>query len=306
MSSATHHLAPSHCPNCAQDLDPHDRFCRHCGQDTANHPPTLFEFVHEFVAHYVAAEGALWKSLAGLMFRPGYLTREYLAGRKQRYVLPLRLLLTLGLLFFFTLKLVPAGVSVEGTAKPTVATAAAAASDAASAPASGVNLGLSSANKAVNFQVSSDVADALPGFLQDRARRAIARWQRDADGAARSTISTLLAWAPYAVLASLPFFAGLLKLFYRRTAYGAHFVFALHLHAAWYLMLTALVLTPWGYAPAVVMLWASAYAWLALRKVYGASWLGTTLRAIPLALLHCALAAVGYTGVAIAGALSVG
>ena len=79
----------------------------------------------------------------------------------------------------------------------------------------------------------------------------------------------MLAWAPHAVLASLPFFTALLKLLYRQQPHGAHFVFALHLHAAWYLMLTFLVLVSWGMDPAVVALWASVYAWMALRRVYG-------------------------------------
>ena len=91
------HGATGSCLNCNTVLVPGARFCSQCGQDTANHPPSLFEFVHEFVSHYIAVEGTLWKSLWGLMARPGFLTQEYLAGRKQRYVLPLRLLLTLGL-----------------------------------------------------------------------------------------------------------------------------------------------------------------------------------------------------------------
>lgn len=305
MSSATHTLAPSHCPNCAQDLDPQDRFCRHCGQDTANHPPTLFEFVHEFVAHYVAAEGKLWKSLAGLMFRPGFLTREYLAGRKQRYVLPLRLLLTFGLLFFFTLKLMPSGAEVHGGVAESLEAPAASASSASASSTSAPPLRLPT-GKNVNFKLSPDVVDSVPPFAQDRVRRAVARWQQDPEGATRSTLSAMLAWAPYAVLASLPFFTALLKLLYRQQPYGAHFVFALHLHAAWYLMLTFLVLVSWEWTPAVVALWASVYAWMALRRVYGKSWLGTLLRAVPLCVAHSLLIANGFLLLAVTGALSVG
>ena len=35
-----------------------------------------------------------------MFFRPGELTREYLQGRKRRYVLPLRLYLSISLVFF--------------------------------------------------------------------------------------------------------------------------------------------------------------------------------------------------------------
>lgn len=78
------HGASGDCLNCGATLAMNARFCSQCGQDTANHPPSLMEFAHEFVSHYIAVEGTLWKSLWGLMARPGFLTREYLAGRKQR------------------------------------------------------------------------------------------------------------------------------------------------------------------------------------------------------------------------------
>ena len=52
------------------------------------------EFLHEFVGHYVALEGTLWRTLGLLLRHPGRLTREYLDGRRRRYVLPLRLYLT--------------------------------------------------------------------------------------------------------------------------------------------------------------------------------------------------------------------
>ena len=86
----------THCANCDHRLSPWDKFCSQCGQDTLNHPPSLWEFIHEWTLHYVAFEGKLWKSLWALIAKPGFLTQEYLAGRKQRYVLPLRLVLTFG------------------------------------------------------------------------------------------------------------------------------------------------------------------------------------------------------------------
>ena len=45
------------CRNCGTEAPL--SFCAACGQETALHPPTLGEFVHEFVGHYIALEGAL-------------------------------------------------------------------------------------------------------------------------------------------------------------------------------------------------------------------------------------------------------
>jgi hypothetical protein len=65
------------------------QYCPHCGQETNEHLPSAREFLHEFVLHYFAAEGRLWRTLGALVLHPGRLTIEYLRGRKRKYVLPL-------------------------------------------------------------------------------------------------------------------------------------------------------------------------------------------------------------------------
>ena len=87
-------------------------YCSNCGQATALHPPTFFEFVHEFITHYVALEGKLWKTLWLLFFKPAELTREYRQGRKQRYISPLRLYITASFLFFLVIKIAGLGSTI--------------------------------------------------------------------------------------------------------------------------------------------------------------------------------------------------
>lgn len=220
-----HHGSGTTCLNCQTTLTPGARFCSQCGQDTANHPPSLMEFVHEFVSHYIAVEGTLWKSLWGLMAKPGFLTREYLAGRKQRYVLPLRLLLTLGLLFFVAVKLMPGSTHTRGLDDEAGDEVAQVATDAASAT-SKAEAKLAKAKKKwaehqgdVNI-LSPDLANQLPTGMQDRIHRAEDHWRADPKGSLRAMGSTMLGLAPYAVLCSLPFFAGLLKLLFWRQPYA--------------------------------------------------------------------------------------
>lgn len=137
MSSATDHR-PSSCPNCGlhlAELPPPVHHCPQCGQETHLHPPTLFEFVHEFITHYVALEGALWRSLKALLLSPGQLSLDYFAGRRRQHVLPLRIYLTASFLFFLALKLGGGGPSVSTQAPIQVDARAAAASSVASAPA---------------------------------------------------------------------------------------------------------------------------------------------------------------------------
>ncbi|MBH9552217.1 DUF3667 domain-containing protein [Inhella sp. 4Y17] len=304
------------CPNCGHRLAAWDKFCSQCGQDTANHPPSLWEFVHEFLLHYVAFEGKLWKSLWALMARPGFLTLEYLAGRKQRYVLPLRLVLTLGLVFFIALKLVPGDDSLIQVKPPARA--------ATVELPQGVGEVLAQAKAQAQAEGATDqrrrepstegpsddeqfdlFVRQLPPALAGALERSRTRFKADTEAELKRVGARMLALAPYAVLCSLPFYAGLLALLYRsrRQPFGTHFVFALHLHAAWYGVLLLAQLPGWLFGLAALF-WANAYPLLALQRVYGGAWWATVLRASALLMLHLLVLLVGVVILGVLGALA--
>lgn len=303
---------PTTCPNCGHRLAAWDKFCSQCGQDTANHPPSLWEFVHEFLLHYVAFEGKLWKSLWALMGRPGFLTQEYLAGRKQRYVLPLRLVLTLGLVFFVALKLIPGDTSLVQV-RPSVSASAPEAATAPRAPLAQAKEEWTADRRQREAPTAGPSDDEqfdlfvrqLPPGLAAALERSRARFKADTDAELRRVAARMLAFAPYAVLCSLPFYAGLLALLYRnrRHPFGTHFVFALHLHAAWYGVLLFAQLPGWPFGLAAFF-WANAYPLLALKRVYGGAWWATLLRAAGLLMLHVLVLLAGLLVLGVLGALA--
>lgn len=297
MSATTHEPAlPADCRNCGMSLaeSPRAAFCGHCGQETALHPPTLGEFVHEFVGHYVALEGALWKSLALLLLKPGQLTREYFAGRRRRYVLPLRLYLTASFLFFLVVKLLPASAppTVEVGARPAVQGTARAASAAKAFPQVG--------------PVDDD--GELEDCLQPKAKcsglmtviaRASQRWKADPQ-AMEHFWSRFVGVVPYALFLMLPVFSAIVMLAYRgrRMLYGEHVVFALHLHAFWFLALLATWLLPPGFGGWLSLVMMGYGVW-ALQTVYQGRWRYTLLRALLVGVLYWAvltLSALGLLG----------
>ncbi|MBH9578054.1 DUF3667 domain-containing protein [Inhella proteolytica] len=320
--------ANTSCANCGHRLHPWDKFCSQCGQDTLDHPPSLWEFVHEFLLHYVAFEGKLWKSLWALLAKPGFLTAEYLAGRKQRYVLPLRLILTLGLVFFLVLKIEPSDdlLVLDGDRPATAASEPAADNDAeatgrgpesldpvakakaeyARQRASDAKANESQGGNGKGDDASlSELTKAMPGPVARAMERSQARFKADPKAESRRLGARMLALAPYAVLCSLPFYAGLLALLYRnrRQPFGAHFVFAMHLHAAWYGVLLLAQLPHWT-AVTFAVLWGNAYPVLALKRVYDGAWWKTLLRATLLCFLHLLLLMLGFVLLALVGALT--
>ena len=323
-SEGAHHGASDNCLNCGTLLAPEAKFCHACGQDTANHPPSLFEFVHEFITHYVALEGTLWRSLKGLAFRPGFLTVEYLAGRKMRYVLPLRLLLTLGFIFFLAVKLVPEDsedtqtaaelsevIQNESKAPQASAPAASAAASATATLRLGAlkatvqrvdesETGTSVDKSHVEFEQSN-----IPAWIAPQFKSAQKRWSENPQGEYDRLMTKVRGLMPYAVLCSLPFFAGILSLvfWWRRLTYGAHFVFAMHLHAFFYLGLT-LLLIPFDALEWAVFGWIVVYPLLAIKRVYARNWLSAFGSSAVVFILHATLQGLMFATVFAIGALA--
>lgn len=88
------------CSNCEAEL--HGQYCASCGQRSRRRMITVWELVREASDLLTSLDSRLWRTLGLLMFRPGSLTRNYLEGRRARYVAPLRLFIAASVIFFFT------------------------------------------------------------------------------------------------------------------------------------------------------------------------------------------------------------
>jgi hypothetical protein len=87
------------CANCGAPLG--GKYCSRCGQRHHEHPVHHFwHFVSEATEDLTHADSRLWQTLTALLFRPGFLTREFLEGRQARYLPPVRLYLVVSVIFF--------------------------------------------------------------------------------------------------------------------------------------------------------------------------------------------------------------
>lgn len=96
---------PADCPNCGARLQ--GRFCHDCGQRVRALRVRLRDVLVEAVHEISDLDGKIFRTVRLLLTRPGLLTRELLAGRRARYVSPLRLYLTFSVLFFALAAIVP-------------------------------------------------------------------------------------------------------------------------------------------------------------------------------------------------------
>lgn len=249
---------PGDCRNCGSPAP--GAYCPSCGQETALHPPSAREFLHEFVGHYVALEGALWRTLKALLV-PGKLTLEYFAGRRRQYVLPLRLYLTASLLFFLVAKVIA----------PQADFRVAMGSDAATAPvpadkSGSMTFSPTRPDKSGNVTFSCDASTAPCRKLQERLRERYGDLSQAKLGAI--VRDRLVAYSPYAMFLLLPLFALLTRVAYRSRPfnYGEHMVFAFHVHT--FAFLAGSVAAIVGLL-SIETLAAAIYLAVALHRVFG-------------------------------------
>lgn len=84
------HALPPICLNCDTPLI--DVHCHRCGQPALVHR-TLGDFFHDLLHGVLHFEGKIWRTIPRLIWNPGALTREYIAGRRANYVSPIALFL---------------------------------------------------------------------------------------------------------------------------------------------------------------------------------------------------------------------
>jgi hypothetical protein len=286
------------CRNCGATAA--GAFCPACGQETQVRLPTFMQFMKDAAGRYVALDGKGWKTFAALIFRPGFLTREYLAGRRRRYVRPSRLFLVAILLLFAVMRL-ETGFGRFDVVKFDV--------EAPGSPQAQSVTPEDKARAAVElddvFQIEFGKAESAIPLLGER----LARFRRlsGAEKAAQLTDGTLR-YGSYAMLVLLPAFAAMLKIVYLGSArrrprrprlYGEHLIFAAHNTAFLAFWASVAFVLPESLKP-VAILWPFAYLLWSMRVVYGGSWAGTIARAGVLFLSYSVLFGLAIVGLVMA------
>ncbi len=99
---------PGHCLNCEQGLDPASHFCPNCGQRNRESRKPLVQWIGEGLSTFLHLEGKTVTTLRDLPV-PGRMARNYLDGKRERYIHPLRLLLLSSLLCFAVVRMTSGG-----------------------------------------------------------------------------------------------------------------------------------------------------------------------------------------------------
>src|SRR6184192_3213603 len=102
---------PTRCENCGAELQGH--WCAHCGQPAIDYRRSFRHVIADLLDEFLNWDSKFFATIALLIFKPWRLTNEFLAGKRVRYVNPLRLYLLASILFFFAVNYGAKGLRFE-------------------------------------------------------------------------------------------------------------------------------------------------------------------------------------------------
>jgi hypothetical protein len=160
------------CLNCGAPLS--GAFCSQCGQSAHPHR-TLAHMFEEVIHGILHFDTKAWRTLPMVAFRPGTLTRNYIYGKRARYISPLALFLFTIFLMFFVFAFTDAQVLGINDATPAEAGAEL---EEARAELEDAEQELAQAREAPPDQYTGDLDVRLAQQAVDLARAEVERRQR--------------------------------------------------------------------------------------------------------------------------------
>lgn len=88
------------CLNCGQPLNGSENFCSYCGQKNTTAKLSFSVFLNSFFSGFFSYDSRFWQTLLPLMFKPGIVSKQYIEGKRERFVNPFQLYLHVSIIFF--------------------------------------------------------------------------------------------------------------------------------------------------------------------------------------------------------------
>jgi hypothetical protein len=89
------------CLNCGAAI--YGRYCHSCGQENIEPKETFWHMLTHFVYDITHFDGKFFSTLKYLLFKPGFISHEYLKGKRMSYLHPIRMYVFTSAVFFLIL-----------------------------------------------------------------------------------------------------------------------------------------------------------------------------------------------------------
>ena len=253
------------CLNCGADLS--GGFCARCGQKDIDLNVSIGHIISDFLGDFFSYDSRVFRTLVPLLFKPGFLTLQYIHGRRVHYVPPVRLFIIISLLYFFSLTLIGfEGKNIVINYEPD--------EDKIIVPATvsegGVAVGSETTEK--QLPAVSDTNHDDKNKLEDLVVGKIV----SAGQNQQLVKDKITEWMPRVMFFLIPVFAFILKICYMKSDrfYIHHLIFSLHFHSFSFLLL--FLLLPLAaisddLTVLISMIAMATYLFFGMRRVYAES-----------------------------------
>ena len=296
------------CANCGSSAT--GQYCATCGQQQS-YPMTMFAFLRRSLAEVVDLDGRMLRTIRDYV-PPGTVTKQYLAGKRRRYIRPVRLYLAMSFVFFILLAYATPEEPIASGDEPGVPTdtvtverstydrLVAASNTSGKAVAgttrTGTPPGVPSGDTPPGdtppdtldaprtHEAPSDTSTVSSG-PSEPVRLAPVR----AESRANRALKVVLQNAAQVMFVLVPLFAFLLQVVFLNYTYVQHLIFTLHAHVFGFVVVSGAPLlelfveggtdvevggTPIAGLYAIgATLGTIGYVWGAMRTVYGVGWM---------------------------------
>ena len=104
-------VSTQNCLNCGEVLT--GQHCSHCGQRARVRVISLWSMLKDVTGDMLDWDSRVWRTLRPLAFKPGWLTQQFLLGRRASFTPPFRMYLILGVVFFLIASLDDPGSDLD-------------------------------------------------------------------------------------------------------------------------------------------------------------------------------------------------
>lgn len=294
------------CRNCQAAVS--GEYCSSCGQREGRADQRFLDLAGELTGDLFDMDSRVWRTLFSLLFRPGFLSAEFIAGRRARYLPPLRLYLVISFILFLTISIStnnplsdPAPGPLQVTDNGLVITANPEDLDDNMAEAGSTEEGLAPPDPNT-WDGEIGIADEnSPQWVKDIDRRMeenVVKLREDP----RALSEAIVDYVPQMMFLLLPLFALLIQFTYLFSGfhYLQHLVFALHFHSFAYLvyLITMAIEYTGVHADGWILLALLVYLPLGLKRTYSSGWRGAIGKSLFIAFAYAVMLAMGFGAIA--------
>jgi hypothetical protein len=283
------------CPNCGYrfaNVTARTNYCPECGQENYDLNAPFRHLVKEAAETIFHFDTRSIRSLKALVFKPGFLTVEFMRGKRANYVKPMRFYIFISFLFFLLLTF-PSGRSATTTTTTETGSSETGSGQVKSGGFYITYFGLKSSDLSGFQEAQLDSIMQVRHIAKTTYNKFIVKQlARIGTGGKKEFLHLMIKGVSYMMFILMPLVGFLIYIFFRKQEkfFIGTLIFSIHYHSfAFLLLLILLALSKIPPLSLILLTAPFALAWYlysALRNVYKQTRIATLLKTTMIGILH--------------------